>query len=416
MAKQRLDRKYGGERRSVALYLEEVDQLKPIRANHVDDIEKLADLMDILVLKLKDTNKAKELGNGLLYIKLQQKIPTIMLSQYYKWVHENREEESVATLRKWIMLESDFLKIAHETTRGFYQKDKPERTYFGQQKPSSTTQLTCVLCKNKHDIQNCDQFNNLAVAQRWEIAKKHRLCYRCLKINHRLFNCQSKVSCNITSCNEKHHSMLHKANSDTEIREDSGTAMLCMHTPTSLQAQGTQTSTFLQSHREDNGTTMLCTQPLTSLQAHSNEIDIVALRTIPVILRNGGYETTINVLLDDGSTKYFLNSGIADALHLPREETTNIFVNVLNGNTETFQTSIVDFEILSADRSACFPMSAYTADNVTADLHAVDWNSYKDKFHHLKDIHLPQPYDARIDLLIGIDQIDLHQAIREIVW
>ena len=48
-AKERLERKYGGTRRKVMLYLDALDNLKPIRKDHAKDVEKFADLFDIAV-------------------------------------------------------------------------------------------------------------------------------------------------------------------------------------------------------------------------------------------------------------------------------------------------------------------------------------------------------------------------------
>ena len=43
-AKSRLERKYGGQRRQINLYMEELDQFRLIRAGFAQDLGKLADL------------------------------------------------------------------------------------------------------------------------------------------------------------------------------------------------------------------------------------------------------------------------------------------------------------------------------------------------------------------------------------
>ena len=53
-AKGRLDRKYGGKRRQVAIYLEELEQFPQIRPGHTKDIEDFADLLDIAMINLKE--------------------------------------------------------------------------------------------------------------------------------------------------------------------------------------------------------------------------------------------------------------------------------------------------------------------------------------------------------------------------
>ena len=56
----------------MAMRLEELEQFKPIRTGYPKYVEKLADLVEILVVSLKDTDKREELGDGSLYIKLQK--------------------------------------------------------------------------------------------------------------------------------------------------------------------------------------------------------------------------------------------------------------------------------------------------------------------------------------------------------
>ena len=72
-AKSRLERKYGGTSRQIAIYLEELESFKPIRAGYAKDIEKFADLLDIAVVNLKEAGRQNELGNGSLYVKLQKR-------------------------------------------------------------------------------------------------------------------------------------------------------------------------------------------------------------------------------------------------------------------------------------------------------------------------------------------------------
>jgi len=55
---------------------------------------------------LKEAGRSAELGGGSLYLKLQKKMT------------ENFKIESLETLREWVMQESQFYTIAHETVRG----------------------------------------------------------------------------------------------------------------------------------------------------------------------------------------------------------------------------------------------------------------------------------------------------------
>ena len=66
-AKERLERKYGGQRCKVMLHMDELENFKPIRVDHPKDVEKFAGLLDIAVINLKEENRIEELGNGTFY-------------------------------------------------------------------------------------------------------------------------------------------------------------------------------------------------------------------------------------------------------------------------------------------------------------------------------------------------------------
>ena len=122
-AKERLERKFGGKRRQIAINLEELETFKPIRPDNSKDIENFADLLDIAVINLKEAGRIEDLGDGSLYLKLQKKMTEPMLARYHRWVWENYKSESVETLREWVLQESQFQTIAHETIKGL---TKPE--------------------------------------------------------------------------------------------------------------------------------------------------------------------------------------------------------------------------------------------------------------------------------------------------
>ena len=55
--------------------------------------------------------------------------------------------------------------------------------------------------------------------------------------------------------------------------------------------------------------------------------DCIALCNIPVILRNGDRSLKVKALLDDGSTKSYINADVAAGLGL-QGKTENVMVNV----------------------------------------------------------------------------------------
>jgi len=72
--KDRLERKFGSQRRQIAMYLEEIDNFKPVHPGNLKDIERYADLLDVTIVNLKEViNRTEELKDGMMYLKLQKK-------------------------------------------------------------------------------------------------------------------------------------------------------------------------------------------------------------------------------------------------------------------------------------------------------------------------------------------------------
>ena len=105
----------------------------------------------------------------------------------------------------------------------------------------------------------------------------------------------------------------------------------------------------------------------------SSRTDFIALRTVPVILRNGDLSLKVNALLDEASTKTYLNSDVAAELGL-HGRTEKVAVNVLNGQIETFETKPVSFNLVSIDHKVNMNVTAYTANRVTGDMPVIHWN------------------------------------------
>ena len=115
------------------------------------------------------------------------------------------------------------------------------------------------------------------------------------------------------------------------------------------------------------------------------QTSFLSLRTVPVIVKNGDRKVKVNALLDEASTKTYINCDVAGELRLqgiPRKVT----VNVLNGQTETFETTPVGVEIESLDGTVKKTVSAFTTEKVTGTLEAIDWGRCARNGPHLRGI------------------------------
>ena len=122
----------------------------------------------------------------------------------------------------------------------------------------------------------------------------------------------------------------------------------------------------------------------------------------------------VNALLDDASSRSYLNSDVAAELGLEGRPY-QLTVNVLNDNQERLDTKIVEFTISSLDGKVSKSASAYTTERVTGNMQVVDWSKMSTKWEHLQGIKFPSAGTRPIaDLLIGVDQADLLYSVEDV--
>ena len=315
-AKERLERKFGGQRHQIALYLEEIDNFRPVRPGNSKDIERYADLLDIALINLKEANHLEELKDGLLYMKLQKKLPVSMLASYHRWIFENRKSESVEVLREWAIQESEFQSRALETIQGLNLEKGENRAFRGTQctffgranfKPpivDSRVKRTCKICSKPHGVWACGYFKQLDTSKRWDCAKKFKLCFRCLGEDHLGQYCTRTRVCGQNGCKEVHHRLLHK-----EVQSLSQTNVTRPNTFEQIDKVERDVITDGVKPLKVEGS-IEGEQELSEQRAKQHDTTMVigttgniALRTVPVYLKNGNKRLQVNALLDDASTK-----------------------------------------------------------------------------------------------------------------
>ena len=425
-AKERLERKFGGKRRQIALHLEELENFKPLRPGNARDLEKLADLLDVTVVNLREAGRHDELGSGSLYLSLCKKLTEAMLAHYHRWIHENGRWQSVETLREFIIQEAEFQTVASETIHGLrkrgHKKDSGV-TFFGNTQKSSAPQRRigfrpCKVCSGHHGVWRCDKFKAMSPPARWETAKSLKLCYRCLGGDHNGETCVRSRVCRINNCKNTHNRLLHRDSTPADRSEQgasldrpemeqgaSGGSQIVAESETSNEMSPTPPQNLIEQATERSHSTV------TSQNAQPR---FVALRTVPVFLKNGNRRIKVNALLDEASTKTYLNADVAAELGL-QGHPQSVTVNVLNEQTETFETTPVEVDLESLDGNVKTTINAFTAERVTGNMKVIDWGKYTTKCTHLKGIQFPNPCIRPIvDLLIGIDYVELHYSFKDV--
>ena len=339
-SKNRLERKFGGSCRRLAIYIEQLEGFRSIQFGNAKDVEEFSDLLDVTIVNLRESRQYHELGTGLLYVKLQRNLPEMMLANYHRWIFENNHLESVETLRDWIVQEAEFQTIATETIKGITANQKKKKhnngTFLSDPKVYNFRQ--CKICNGKHGVWKCEVFQRMDINSKWSAVKKEKLCFCCLGGNHYSKDCKRRRKCGIKNCDKDHHKMLHFQKKDDSTKDggDGGNGQ-----------DGPQSNQIQKSDGE---------QTLSTVSKNDSQ---VALRTVLVILSNGKNKLVVNALLDDGSTKSYVNSDVAFQLQT-HGLVQRIQVGVLNGKIETLDVMPVELMVESLDGKMKRYISVYS--------------------------------------------------------
>ncbi|XP_065196475.1 uncharacterized protein LOC135827967 [Sycon ciliatum] len=400
-ARRRLEKRYGGQRRLVAVHMQELEDFPAVK-NRAADFEKFADLLEVAVVKMTDAGMTSELGTGTLYTRMQKKLATENLVQYHRWVQETSANESVTTLLDWVNREAEIMATASETIDGIAStaSSRQRRGGFNDRKPRNAESSgrvflaekkseSCAACSEQHPVWKCPSFKAKTMDERWDLAKEKRLCYRCLGSGHCGAQCPRTRQCGVDKCSDTHNWLLHRKPKFDKV-----------HSEPDRSTEGERPS------RHNVGNVM---------SASNVSAAPGSLRTVPVLLSNNERTIRVNAFLDDGATQTLISASAAGALGL-RGETKRITMSTLNGHQETFQSMPVTVTLSDVTKKTSVDICANTVPAVSRSLTPVDWEIVKKSWPHLEKVKFPKLSDwSTVDLLIGIDNSSLHVSLEEVI-
>ena len=395
--------------------------MKPLQEREIENVEKFTDHLVSTVVMLKEQSRWNELKpNSMLYTLLLEKIPRLMLSNYFLWATEHHRDESLETLRDWMVDETEYRVRALESREGLAESNQKKPFDKRQQRRFTTVvrngrsrfenRRACVCCeKMGHRVWDCHKFiKEWGVDQRWKLVKETKLCFRCLSGNHQGKDCKNSKKCGIDGCKNTHHELLHRPldrKSSKNNRKETtvkASERLLKAIPDS-PAGGDSKSDF--NVASDQHTYMTTLAP-----AEISE-ESLSFRTVPVWLKANGKKVKVNAVLDDASSASYMNEEVACALGLsvPYEPVT---VQVLNESVETFDSMPVGVILESCDGNVKCSFSAFTCPRqITGKYRVVDWRRHQTRWPHLQVCNFPEvARDPVVDVLIGQDHIDLHYS------
>ncbi|XP_026330065.1 uncharacterized protein LOC113237670 isoform X2 [Hyposmocoma kahamanoa] len=255
----------------------------PRLGEHPRDICNFASKIINVTATLKALNRPHYLHNAEIVRAVVEKLPSALRYRYYDFAAEQPEyQPDLVTLTEFMQRTAarcgSYAPVENTPVEDRREPAgrRPMKSYHTQiAKPAAHEQVTtCPICdKTGHHAAQCDEMKTADVAARWDIARKHRLCFRCLRTRKFRHTCKNK-RCGIDGCEYMHHSLLH------------GTP------PSSKEKKEAPASFVVASAKDRSNTTAL-------------------LKVLPVQVRGPKGTCNALALLDDGSTCSLIEAALA---------------------------------------------------------------------------------------------------------
>ena len=190
-AKEKLDKKYGGQRRLQIKTLTTLKNWEKVQHKSLSELEKFLTVLDRTLIVLKVTcSEQGDLFRQSLNLISKEKLPEEDVRCYKSWLMKHLKEDTFETLVEWVELKVQIMEEAKEKTIGLgANRNGDQRTNRRRERGFSMMYKgngKCVVqtCKNNHPPRVCDNFKSLPVSNRMVIEKSRR-CYRCLGVMHK---------------------------------------------------------------------------------------------------------------------------------------------------------------------------------------------------------------------------------------
>lgn len=282
------------------------------------------------VITLQALKKGHYLLNAELLRVLSEKLPSSLRVHWYRAYNEKYLAiPSITNFSEFVTEQARFCsafapaETAKEPQQARRNIQRTHTTTESKQNGSShsTESARCRICsKEGHRGADCNQFQSANADKRWELARMHKLCYRCLRNRVSGHTCKAR-KCGINGCPATHNQLLHfkkkaeeKQKSEAPVPAETVASSSCTTkvqaylkiVPVQLVGPGGEVSTF--ALLDDGSTISLIdediaqkvgaegkSEPFTIRAIGDTAIDMPASRRVDVVLRSrSGSEASLN--------------------------------------------------------------------------------------------------------------------------
>ena len=202
-AKDKLVKKYGGERRLKIKYLTALRTWPRVRPRNLADMEEFQAALERMMIALQDSGPERELQGQNLNLTAKEKLSEDDVQSYKYWLIDRALEDNFESLVEWVELRVQIMEEAKKETSGV-RGDRTRARGFSTRSQAKS----CIVdtCKIDHPPWVCKAFKELPVLKRRKLISSTGRCYRCLAAGHHSKECPNAKRCGVNGCTSSSHS------------------------------------------------------------------------------------------------------------------------------------------------------------------------------------------------------------------
>lgn len=352
------------------------DLVAQIRAHPTPKSDKLDTIVSYsvqvhnLCVTLEDPDLEDHRRNPSLVSELVTKLPTTLK---IRWSEADLDRNDVVAFGKWLYdIGMNLCTTLPESSMPIDDKSKDKKKeILGLHKDQSDTKNTCLICHEScKEVAKCRTFKDASPSKRNSFVHDLKLCYRCLGKHSFQKPCENPVKCTFDSCIKNHHPMLHKLEREVSTSDDGSSV--------------------------ENA----------SSYTHTANGDDTRYRYMRVTIVHGEKRVQTFAFLDEGSSVTLMTKTLAKSLGLNGKRSPLC----LSWTDDTMSREDPDSEMIRCTLSTgkqTFNVNARTISSLTLPTQSLDYDSLCKEYEHLKKLPVQSYYDAKPELLIGLDNWNL---------
>lgn len=322
---QLLNERFDNKRRIIQTHIKAIFEIAPIPKENCTLLRGLLDNVLKHFRALKALQRPVETWDDIMIHLVMTKLDPVTIKEW----ETSRLDAAIPTFKEL----TDFLSkrcqaletISNRSTASRTNSDVSNNSQKAKN-PSAhvtTSNQSCIHCKNKHFVFQCDSFRKLPVERRFEIVKNAHLCINCLRSqNHQAKNCTAGLC---RTCGKAHNTLLHFESS--KVEGSKGNAQSSSSSPKPSMASSSDTPS-----------------PVVTQCTQISRASRVFLSTAIVDVFDYKGETHgCRVLLDSGSQLSFITENFVSKLQLDCQQLHMSISGVAEGTFESKRMVNVSF-------------------------------------------------------------------------